>query len=164
MTFKSHESYFVFCMIEMTWGWEMPLTVLVHCIALQSSPNKPQSQTHNSNFLIDDSLPPHSFVQYVNTIPWPEEVMSVFPPPSLPLFLNLSQLKYCSLGAKAPYLPIITLHPSLGPALGVKPPPGPPPDTRSLGAIIPCSPSDSFPTLGVWVRGPWAEHYASCES
>ncbi len=69
----------------------MPLTVLVHC---HCHYDPPQMNPNNSHFLKNDSLPLHSFVQYVNTIPWLEEAMSVFPPPSLPLFLNLSQLKY----------------------------------------------------------------------
>lgn len=80
---------------------------------------------------------------------------------SLPQPLTAEILFAC---AKAPYLPIITLHPSPSPAPGVTPLPGPPLDSRSQGAIMPRSPSDSLSALGVRVRGLWAEHCGPCES
>lgn len=120
-------------------------------------PNDPP-RSHHCDFL------KNLFVQYVNTITpsrgcvqkrhvyFPTSFLSSRP-------LTAEILFAC---AKEPYLPIITLHPSPGPAPGVTPPPGPPLDARSQGAIIPRSPSDSLSALGV--RGLWAEHCGPCES
>lgn len=57
--------------------------------------------------------------------------------PHLPHFLSLTA-EILFAGAKAPYLPVITHHPSPDTASGVKPLPVPPSDRRSLGAIMSC--------------------------
>ncbi len=134
-----------------------------YALPLRSSPNEPQSHITATSSKM--TLYPCIHLSSMLTPSHDQKKWCLFS--HLLPFLSSStshSWNTVSLGAKAPYLPIITLHPSLGPALGVKPLPGLPPDTRSLGAIIPCSPSDSLSTLGVWVRGPWAEHCTSCES
>lgn len=55
--------------------------------------------------------------------------------PHLPHFLSLTA-EILFAGAKAPYLPVITRHPSPDTASGVKPLPVPPSDPWSLGAIM----------------------------
>lgn len=99
--------------------------------------------THNHQFSGDDSSlqlyhpsTASAPVQSNQSILQPRRRDACFLP-HLPHFLSITaEILFC--GAKAPYLPVITHHPSPDTAPGVKPLPVPPSDPRSLGAIMSC--------------------------